>query len=363
MCSDPRRRAAALALAVVLGSLGSLLGCGKQGNPLPPLRAVPAPTRDLKARQQGTRVLLDFTYPTTTPAGMALEGISRIEVYELEQPAPREGAAPPALDPRAFAGRAALRQTLEAGDVGAATFGDRVILALPLPPLVPDNTAEAAARTRYYAVRTTGRSGDRSELSNVAVLVTKAPPAPPQQVAAEGRAEGVAVEWTAVTGAAGYNVYRRSSQERAYGPPIHAAEAQETTFVDTGARYGNSYIYTVTAVGQRDPLVESAIGSEHEVRYTDRFPPPPPAGLVALAETGRVRLVWRSSAAEDLAGYVVYRRGQDGEFRRITEQPVQTTEHIDSAVSSGQTWTYRVTAVDQTGNESAPGEEATALLR
>lgn len=356
MCSDLRRCAAVLALL-----LGALVACGKQGDPLPPLRAVPAKTQDLKARQQGTRILLDFTYPKTTPAGMALDGISKIEVYEAEQPAPREGTAPPALDPRSFTASAALKQTLETADVGAATFGDRILLALPLPEA--EGAAGAPGKTHYYGVRTVGKSGDRSELSNLAVLVTKAPPAPPQQVSTTGRPEGVALEWTAVPGAVGYNIYRRGAQERAYGPPVSTTAAGVTTFVDTGARFGNSYIYTVTAVGQRDPLVESAIGSEHEVRYVDRFPPPVPADLVALAESGRVRLVWRSSEAEDLAGYIVYRKdGDSGEFRRITEQPVQTTEHIDTGVAAGTTYMYRVTAVDQAGNESAPGGEVRAVI-
>ena len=357
MCSDLRRYAAVPALLL----LGALAACGKQGDPLPPLRAVPAKTQDLKVRQQGTRILLDFTYPKTTPAGMALDGITWIEVHEVEQAAPREGTAPPAFDPRAFSAVAKLKQTLSGSDVGAATFGDRIVLALPLPET--ETAAGAPGRMHYYAVRTAGKTGDRSEMSNIAVLVTKAPPAPPQQVATTGRPEGVTVQWTAVPGAVGYNVYRRGAQEKTYGPPIHTAAPTDTSFVDTGARFGNSYIYTVTAVGQLSPLVESAIGSEHEVRYTDRFPPPVPTDLVALAEAGRVRLVWRSSDAEDLAGYIVYRRdGDSGEFRRITEQPVQTTEHIDTSVTSGTVYFYRVTAVDQAGNESAPGGEVRAAV-
>ena len=352
MCSDLRRYAAVPALLL----LGALAACGKQGDPLPPLRAVPAKTQDLKVRQQGTRILLDFTYPKTTPAGMALDGITRIEIYEAEQPAPREGTAPPALDPRAFTAASTLKQTLETADVGAATYGDHVLLALPLP-----EGDSAAPKTRYYGVRTVGKSGDRSELSNLAVLVTKAPPPSPQQVTATGRPEGVAVEWTAVPDAVGYNIYRRGSQEQAWGSPVHTSASGETSYLDPGVRFGN-YIYTVTAVGRREPLVESAIGAVDEVVYTDRFPPPVPSDLVALAEAGRVRLIWRSSEAEDLAGYLVYRRDADGEFRRITEPPVATTEHIDTGVASGATYFYRVTAVDQAGNESAPGGEVQAVV-
>ncbi len=59
--------------------------------------------------------------------------------------------------------------------------------------------------------------------------------------------------------------------------------------------FGQSYIYSVTAIASPDPLVESAVASEQEVRYQDRFAPPPPLELVALAEGGRVRLIWRGT--------------------------------------------------------------------
>jgi fibronectin type 3 domain-containing protein len=82
---------------------------------------------------------------------------------------------------------------------------------------------------------------------------------------------------------------------------------------------------------------------------------------VALAEAGRVRLVWRASDADDLAGYIVYRRaGTSGTFERVTPQPVVAAEYADSNVTSGKTYTYRVTAIDQAGNESAPGGEVRA---
>jgi fibronectin type 3 domain-containing protein len=96
------------------------------------------------------------------------------------------------------------------------------------------------------------------------------------------------------------------------------------------------------------------------VRYQDRFPPAVPAEVVALAEAGRIRLVWKSVDADDLAGYIVYRRTGNGSFERVTAQPLATPEYIDTAVTAGQTYGYRVTAIDKTGNESDPGAEVRA---
>jgi hypothetical protein len=359
--------------------LAAALGCGKQGPPLPPLRAVPTPTKDLAVEQQGPRLRMTLSYPQVTPAGTALQGISAVEIFSTSRPAPDGKAGP--IDPRDFNGVAKPVQKITGADLAAATSGSQIEISLPLPPTTitppaptgpapkPTPTAPPATATpqpvplaSYYAVRTYGKEGNKSDLSNIAAVVPKPPPAAPEHVTVTPRADGILVEWSPVPGAAaGYNVYRRAAQERSNGRPVHTSGAQEKSWLDKTARFGQSYIYSVTALGQQQPVIESGIGSEHEVHYIDRFAPPPPTELVALAEAGRVRLVWRPSEADDLAGYIVYRRaGETGPFQRITQQPVVPAELIDTSVARGQTYTYRVTAIDQAGNESAPGGEVRA---
>ncbi len=363
---------------LILAALAAALGCGKQGPPLPPLRNVPAPVKDLTVVQQGSRILLSFTYPTVTPAGTALGGISAVEVWSVGRPAPDGKAAP--LDVKTFGPAAKPVQKVTGADLTTATSGNRIDITLPLPPATTTTPAPAtppapaappvAGATpaapagptplaAYFSVRTFGREGDRSDFSNVVSVVPKAPPAAPQQVTATARADGILVEWTPVAGTvAGYNVYRRGSQERVSAKPIHTAGPTDKSWLDNTAKFGNGYIYSVTALSQLQPPIESAIASEREVRYVDRFPPPPPTELVALAEAARVRLVWRPSEAEDVAGYIVYRKvGDAGGFERVTPQPVVSAEYVDTAVAAGKTYVYRVTAIDQAGNESGPGNE------
>jgi hypothetical protein len=415
------------AILAVLVSAAALaaVACGKEGPPTPPLRAVPAPAKDLAVRQRGTHVLLSFTYPQTTPGGSALNGVSKVEVYEavLQPPAPPKapagkakdasgtaaggtakagtpaaaaapGAAPgtsagtpgtsaatPApgtsaaapggtaaaapsatpqpLDPRQFESLAKPRLTLAGKDIGAATLGNQLLIDLPLPEPLPAAGA-ASAPVHDWAVRTFGPKGDRSELSNQALLAPKAPPPPPEKVTVTGQADGILVEWQAVPDAGGYAVYRRAATERFSSKPLTLVRQPETRFLDQTARFGQSYIYSVTAVDAKQPLVESAIRSEQEVRYVDRYPPPVPEELVVVAEAGRARLVWRQSEASDLAGYIVYRRGGTGargDWVRLTAQPITATTWVDTTVASGQSYDYRVTAIDQTGNESAPSAE------
>ncbi len=387
MSSRTSSRTGGLLVVSALALLPWALGCGKQGPPLPPLRNVPAATKDLAAVQQGPRILLTLSYPQVTPAGIALQGISTVEVWSASRPAP--GGTASTMEPRELASSGKLLQKVAGADLTAATAGSRIEVSLPLPaltappPATPPATKAAPAPATppagatatpppppaptplatYYAVRTVGRTGsDPSDFSNVASVVPKAPPSAPEHVTVTARADGIQVEWSPAQGTVvGYNIYRRNAQERSNGKPIHTSGAAEKSWLDNTARFGQSYIYTATALAQQTPPIESGIASEREIHYIDRFAPPPPSELVALAEPGRIRLVWRASEADDLAGYVVYRRaGNGGAFERVTAQPVVAAEYVDSDVTKGKTYTYRVTAIDQAGNESAPGGEVRA---
>lgn len=405
------RPAFAAGLAVVL----TLSACGKQGPPLPPLRSVPATTSDLSVRQRGSQLLLEFTYPTATPGGQALGGISGVEVWEADRPfvakpatpataeatavpvapaadapkaeattipepttepivapgsvgsvvppgpggtapanpavplAPVVDPGPPALDPREFtlAGKKVL--TLATADIGAATLGDKVLLTLPI------TEAEAGVTVRHFQIRTVGPLGDRSEPSNMTRILPRTPPNPPSEIVATPKATGIDLSWQPVQGAEGYLVYRRDAAVKSYAKPLQAVVAPTVSMTDASAQLGSSYIYAVTTVSHRAPLVESAIQSEREVRYADRYPPPPVSELVALAEEGQVRLIWTGGDVADLAGYRVYRR-EGGDLRRLNVEPVVATEFTDSSVASGRTYVYRVVAIDKTGNESTPQE-------
>jgi fibronectin type 3 domain-containing protein len=271
---------------------------------------------------------------------------------------------PQPLDPRQFASLAKVRLTLTSKDLGAATLGNQLLVDLPLPEPLPAATA-ANVPVRDYAVRTFGPKGDRSELSNQALLAPKATPDPPATVTVGPQADGILVEWKAVPDAGGYAVYRRAATERFSHKPIALVKQPETRYLDQSARFGQSYIYSVTAVDAKQPQVESAIRAEQEIHYVDRYPPPVPEELVVVAEAGRARLVWRPSVASDLAGYIVYRRAATGpgrEWTRLTPQPITATTWVDTTVASGQTYDYRVTAIDQSGNESAPSVEARAAV-
>ena len=90
----------------------------------------------------------------------------------------------------------------------------------------------------------------------------------------------------------------------------------------------------------------------------DAEPPAAPQGLTASGAELSVALAWAPNGESDLAGYNVYRRAADGTWARLAGTTANA--YTDSGLAAGTPSTYRVTAVDATGNESAPSLEASA---
>lgn len=397
--------AAALFVAsVVVAALG-LAGCGKKGDPLPPVRYMPARTTQLQAVQRGDALLLSFPYPKTTPAGTALDGISRVDLVSMTFPASiAEDEVRIPNPPQVQFDRAAATETvLELGDLATAVQGDQVRFRVPLPARTVTEGREAWS----LGVRTLAKDGELSDLSDLVTVELREPPEPPRDVVAEPGPDGVRISWdyprredvvdgdteTSEDAAdedvegegegeaddeseemegddwiVGFHVYRRPASARTYGDPIARPRARFRQFEDDTARVGERYIYTVTAVSTRRPMVvESAPSAEIEVDYRDFFAPAPPEGLVALPEETAaglsIRLVWEPSESDDLAGYRVYRRlPGETEATRLGDL-IPRPELTDANLPTEGTVVYRVSAVDQAGNESGASEEVSVRLR
>ncbi len=286
-----------------------------------------------------------------------------------------------AVEPLEFQATAQLRLTLAGAELKSAIAGDSIVMRFPLDP---DPTEELG---HIFAVKTFSGPRLGSPFSNLATLVRRTPPAPPAGFNVEAVPAGVHITWeneaAAVEadsegdaesgmdatdgeetedGPSGFHIYRRDAQSRSYGQPLVKLPGTAAHHFDRTAQYGNRYIYSVTTVAETRPLIESALAGEREIDYQDRFAPPPPINLVALAEPGRVRLLWDASRVSDLGGYVVFRRVGDGEFLRLNSELITDPEYNDLAVAAGTSYDYQVAAVDQIGNQSDPGAPVSALV-
>ncbi|MEM7354913.1 MAG: endonuclease, partial [Acidobacteriota bacterium] len=93
----------------------------------------------------------------------------------------------------------------------------------------------------------------------------------------------------------------------------------------------------------------------------DPTPPADPTGLVAVAGSGLVDLMWNANSEPDLAGYHVYRAtSAGGPYSRITGTLITNAFFTDSGVTGGTTYFYVVRAVDTSLNESSSSNEVSA---
>ena len=337
----------------------------------------PAAVTDLAAQQSGATVVLTFTLPVRTNDGKALEQFPEVEIYRGYAPA---GAAPSQVDAPEqliYTVPSALVESylLDAGAAGPQRmrFED---------PVQPEDLRAHAGDEWVYAVRTRARPAARrnSAPSNVVALRVLPVPPPVTGLRATVTEAGIELAWTAAApsasqAVAGYRVYRalvaagkesealaEPAKAELAAPPRLLAVAPSAEWSDTQVEWGRGYIYTVRSVAQHGAeSVESADSQPVAVAPRDTFAPSAPVNLVAVpvpatAEApAHVELSWGISVEMDLAGYTVYR--SDGTFEeKITPGLLPTPAFRDTSLAPGRRYSWRVTATDRAGNESAPSQ-------
>ncbi len=191
----------------------------------------------------------------------------------------------------------------------------------------------------------------------------KAPQAP-GDVKAEAEEGQVSLSWS-------YRPYRGGAEDLTVGFRVYRQESGGTpilltptpvlriegwlSYLDSKAENGKTYTYQIEAVdmiGAASPRRSSL-----PVTPVDNRAPLVPAGLRGVDSEEGVLLLWRLSPDLDLASYNVLRSERvEGEYLRINPEPVpgDRARYLDRDVVRGTSYYYRVTAVDRSGNESAP---------
>jgi len=94
--------------------------------------------------------------------------------------------------------------------------------------------------------------------------------------------------------------------------------------------------------------------------------PAVPTGLSVALGDGSVELTWNANSEDDWAGYNLYRAttsfGSISEAERLNGGLITDPIYIDTEVSVGEKYYYRVTAVDEGGNESRLSQEVSVLV-
>ncbi len=181
---------------------------------------------------------------------------------------------------------------------------------------------------------------------------TTPPSAPASLTGSAISATQVNLSWSASTdnvGVTGYRIYRGATQ---------IGTSTATSYIDTTVSAGQTYSYTVRAVDAAGNLSNTSnTANVTTPSAPDTTPPTAPTNLTANApDSTRVNLAWNASTDNvAVTGYRVFRNS----VQIIT---TTLTSYTDTSVSSGQTYSYYVTAYDVAGNTSAASNTASTYV-
>lgn len=348
--------------------------------PTPPRPVVPRPVTDLAARQQGSSVILDFTLPKKSDENETLAALPSIEIFRGERAAGATGAAAKMTTQLIYTVPSTLVDTYM--KEGLIEFRD------PLKP------GSLHGQEIVYMVRARASTKRASNDSNIVAVRTLPVPVAPTISRAWVRETEIELTWTAPQqefaggGIAGYRVYRGELPADASAPVADIQDisklklsvplaflgpAAGNSFRDTQFTFGVTYVYSVRSVAdEQGQPVESGDSAPLFVTPKDDFPPTAPQRLVAVPIRdeqatgnggGHIELSWDINQESDLQGYWVYRSEQpDTRSERINTQLLLTPTFRDNNLVVGKQYTYRVTAVDRSGNESSLSSPVTAAV-
>ena len=370
MTLDQARFTAMLALCLIMAA------CAQTGPPLPPSLELPKPPGDLRATRKGSRVTLSWTEPILTTDRQSVRFLGPTLVCRDLAPEmtacglPAAKLSAPSSNPQLPSSKKASQKKSAAQRQPPEIYTDTLPAAMQRPDPAADVT---------YAVEVLNRNARGAGLSNrvhVPAIITLPPP---NDLAPKLTADGVVLTWTSAAeppNAANavqyrYRIYRRdqSSGKNAIAGeiPVPSNEPQTTQFTDSTFEWEKTYLYRVTSVSllrrsDSEVQVEGDDSSSVQVIAHDIFPPSVPTGLqAAYSGEGQkpfIDLVWAPVTTADLAGYNIYRSKSNDAYEKVNEALLKSPSYRDSAVVSGKTYTYIVSAVDVRGNESQRSDPA-----
>ena len=229
---------------------------------------------------------------------------------------------------------------------------------------------DLGGKTFYYrvaAVNTRNVHSERSGFVGAKVLADEVGPGAPMNLAAvavEDSSDQVRLSWDAprldadggdLTGLAGYAVLRSEGAGASFAV-VDTVGAEVRSYVDRGLEELRGYGYAVVGFdgsGNVGTLSAPVLVKTGGIAA--------PSGLRAVGEIGRVLLEWEASPETDLRGYNVYRSSRsDAGYERlegVEGAPFTTGQisYVDSSVSAGDQYFYRVTAVTSRRESAASG--------
>ena len=365
-----------------------LAGCAQTGPPLPPSLELPKPPTDLHATRKGSKVIVSWTEPTQTTDRQTVRYLGPTLICRSAESEMTACTNQVAIIPPLAITSSKLPKKSPAAPAVIQTYTDT------LSSISQSDNPEAEIS---YAVEVLNRNARGAGLSNRARVPAIMTLPAPNDLSATLQEDGVDLNWTSAAEPLPkpgvqyrYRIYRKtemSADESAAGTKpgdgksankkdknkntivaeVPVGPSGRAHFLDA-IEWEKTYEYWITAVTvitKQDAQVQVEGDDSERVQVIahDTFPPSVPEGLQAVysgeGQKPFIDLIWAPVANADLAGYNIYRSEAGSTLAKVNSELVKTPSYRDTAVSSGKTYTYVVSAVDARGNESQRSAETT----
>jgi fibronectin type 3 domain-containing protein len=145
----------------------------------------------------------------------------------------------------------------------------------------------------------------------------------------------------------GYNLYNG-------GTKVNTSPIKALSYTVTGLNNAQKYTFTLIAVNTSG--IGSAAGATAEVTPLNSIPPAIPTGLTATAGSTKVMLNWTANGESDLQGYNIYYN-----TTKLNTSPITGTKQTITGLNNGQTYTFTITAVNNSFYESNKSAAVSAM--
>ncbi len=341
---------------LILAGLLAAVGCGHRGRPIPPLPRVPLSPAKVDWHQRGDQLEILASYELKRRGGGELQGHIRPSILVF--------AAPNAEMTRGWESHSRDREYL------------RLAKTYPLPDFAEPQRGQRVTRRDRWPISQLGKgeafvlslvledARGRSVPSRRRTLVPARPDLPILEgVSVNAEEARIRLSWVPPSDARASKVriYRRVFSD---GTPSAARDTPWLTLATVDAARGETidaqlcyghiaeYAFATTMPSAGIP-VESLLVKPEPLVYRDVFPPLAVQDLEAVAEGGRIRVLWFSGGSPDEALAVVERQ-QEGQSTWVERARVKVPDAdlVDDRLRPGVRYRYRVTSVDREGNRS-----------
>ncbi|HEY7090473.1 MAG TPA: fibronectin type III domain-containing protein [Tepidisphaeraceae bacterium] len=203
-----------------------------------------------------------------------------------------------------------------------------------------------AAGQYYLIVSSHGTAGDIGQYELSGTIVTSPNfVAPPTGLTATASNGNVSLHWTDMSwNETGFQVQRSGNGGSSYDT-VTTTDANTSSYTDTSADVGTSYLYRIKAVGDAED-------SDFSPTATVNVTPATPAGLAATsASATQINLGW--SDVEGETGYRLDRSLNNSTWATLTTLGADATSYENSGLVAGTKYYYRVVATSGVGNSTA----------